>query len=959
MKEFLVKEESEGKTKTLVADRSLESRVHSQQKIEEPRKAFNVFGVVRHGIMSYVLHHPDPIEKGQSVELQFLPLEYFDESSIKNGDAENLRKMIEVRLQKLPVGMLLKVLEQLRVLGPYPAHLNAGKRAIIKRRRAHWLAVKIHENLQKVVGREPVTNHVTTDFLWTKLFIDQFRDPPEFRDRSVVSTEEAIRRRLNVSLAPIKEEIRRELKHEFTQRGFDGFASSMCIWCPLAKTLFSRIVDLFANFCTEFGGACVGDDLISELSSLVSESTMELKKLYQSFRSDDTEDFSKIALMYRESSHHNSNAFPSFQDIKQKYLLEPNTDAMKLCNERMTSIDSKKEARIVATKRMCESNEIQTTRFEDLNDTKIDEKNRIDIRWYIDTQVLAVALSAIRCGTSMSTLEDTTEHLRNIESQIMEAAHKCLAEAMVESLPFDDFRKEQHLAISTLGAASRRFSRLFNRRSLTTPSSSPFFFGFIWPVLREGGWKMVQGSAPTDAIFLYPISLGGGAPKRVDLRKDSVARQRSQLARESSTLGLGYIPKLTKRLLIKCSEKDENPSTGPAKVSSGPSTKTVLDKFASSLLLNIEAKQGPKNGSEQIRIKGIIIELISLFNKLVPLSLERKEEWHLTEGEQWCDVLGCRYLFKFLIILPNILQGVDIPAQQYSNTIGIVQELLTFLSNNHQSLFDKGLKLPNEEYNSESGFPSTLPSQIMNFSQTTHALDPKKEESEKESVEAILPKDRGELTDFVHIVMSQTIIGRSTIEHTSRHGIYGTGHPYIVCRHCLGMKKGGKYFYGSYDSIATAVTAVEKHILRCTEIDDAVRRDMMEAKVHHAQQRKNLPFGSQSAFFVRLFDRMRGIQTNHEPGRTREFSMTASSSAGKESKIQSYSTLHSLKSHQAVMRFIQDENSSKSTSWRSTKQLEKMIDKYYNCLEYGGKLSGTEKCDSTFCSEWLYSKLKN
>lgn len=957
MKEFLVKDEPEGNGKTLVADRSLDNRVYSQQKIEEPRKAFNVFGVLQHGRKSYVFHHPDPIEKGQSIELQFLPLECFDESSIKNGGAESLRKMIEARLQQLPVGMLLKVLHQLKFLGPYPTHLNAGKRAIIKRRRAHWLAMKIHENLQNVISREPVIHHITNDFLWTKSFIDKFRDPPEFRDISEASIKEAIRQRLDVSVASVKEEIRRELKHEFTQRGFDGFASSMCIWCPLAKTLFSRIVDLFADFSAEVGGACSGDDLIRELSSLVSESTMELRKLYQS---DDTEDLSKIALVYRESSHHNSNAFPSFQDIKQKYLLEPNTDAMKLSNEPISSIDSIKDVQIVATKRICESNKTQTTRFEDLNDTKIDEKNRIDIRWYTDTQVLAVALSAIRCGISMSTPADMTEHLRNIESQIIKAAHKCLAEAMVESLPFEDFRKQQHLAESNLGSASRRFSRLFNCRSLTIPSSSPFFFGFVWPVLREGGWKMTQGSAPTDVIFLYPVSPGSGTPKRVDLRKDSVARQRSQLARESSSLGLGYIPKLTKRLLIKCSEKDENPSTGPTKFSSGPSTKTVLNKFASSLLLNIEAKKGPKIGSERIRIEGIITELISLFNKLVPLTFEKEDECHLTEGKKWCDALGCRYLFNFLIILPNILQGVDIPAQQYSNMIGIVQELLTFLSNNHQSLFDKGLKLPNEEYDSESGFPSTLLSQIMNFSQTTRGSEPKKEESEKESVETILPKDRGDLTDFVHIVMSQTIIGRSTIEHTSRHGIYETGHPYILCRHCLGMKKGGKYFYGSYDSIATAVTAVEKHILRCTEINDEVRRDMMEAKVHHAQQRKNLPFGSQSAFFVRLFDRMRGIgQTNHKPGPTREFSTTASSSAGKDSKIQSYSTLHSLKSHQAVMQFIQNEDSSKRTTWRSTKQLEKMIDKYYSCLEYGGKLSGTEKSDSTVGSEWLYSKLKN
>ncbi len=935
-----------------VCQRPLESDVHSQQRTKAPQKAFNVFGVApRNGAKCFLLHHPDPIEKGQSIELQFLPLNEFDENSVKKGGPEDLRNLIEERLQQLPYLLLMQTLrslneevapshdsllksciERLQVLGTTQTSLDESQSFMRARRRAHWLAVKIHERLRNVSSRDRFTKEYKTDFFWTKSCIDTFRNRPEFKDAFASS---------------IKDEIRQEINHEFFQRDFDGFATSVCIWCPLAKKLFSAITDIFADYASEVGGPCVGDGFVSKLSIVVSKVILELNNAHVNSQCGDKEVLSKIALTFGENSNHHSKIFPSFDDIKHSCYREPYINAMSLCDEPISPIDSIKEAQIVVTKRIFETTAEQTVRFEDLHDVKINEKNLIDIRWYVDTQVVAVALSAIRCGVSLSTPEDMTEALRDIECQIMETAHKVLAETTKKSLSFDDFKREQHIVDSILESEAQRLSTVLNRRSLMTPSSMPFFFGFIWPLLKEEGWKMIRGNAPTEVNFLYPVNFGGR--NRISKHKESMASQRTQLARESSSLGLGYIPKLTKRLLIKFSEKNGNLPTDPA----GPSTKKIIAEFSSSLFTKIEQNNGQKTGDERIKIERITSEFILLFNKLVALTFEKEDECHLAEGREWCDVLGCKYLFKFLIILPSILQEVDLPTQQYSNITGIVHELLTYMSNNYKSLSGNDLKLPKEEYDSEPGFPSTLPSQILNFSQTTLARNTEKEESEKKSFEAILPKDREYLTDFVTIVMSQTIIGRSPTDHSSRHALYRAGHPHLVCRHCLGEKKGGKYFYGSYDSIATAVTAVEKHILRCTKIDGQVRQDMMDAKVHHGPQRKKLPFGAQSAYFVRLFDRMQGTgQTNHEPEATNVSSLSGDKRA--EAEHRHYSINHALQSHVEVMWYIQNEG-----SFKIKKPLEKMIDKYYSCLEYGGKLCRTQKSDSNFSSEWLYSKLKN
>jgi hypothetical protein len=955
---------------------SSDSCAGPQMKSEESCNMFNLFEVLRNGKKSYMLYLVDPIERGQLVELRLLPTNVFYKSSAAKQNGKTIRNLIQDRLHKLPVELLLDVLRFLKkeIAALVSKHFdlasdgiefpskNEGQSSyssltaielVLARRRIHWVAMKISENLRSI-STDLVSRHISTNLLWSKLFVDKFQDQPGIQ---------------NMVAESIREEIRQELKYEFTKREFNGFASTMDLWCPLAKRLFNKIVDLFANFSTKFGGACVGKNMTSELSCLVSEFILELRKLSSSPGSGEIKDLSKIALMYKKGTGHDSNVFPSFEDITQEYFLRPYTDAMLLCNEPVSMLNSIKEARIVAIKRNCESNKNETTRFKDLHDTKILDKNNIDVRWYVDTQILAVAQSAIRCGVSISTPEDTKEFLLNIELQIMEAVHTAMTENNGESLPLEDFKMQQCAANSILQSQVRK-SFGFNNRSLATPSSMPFFYGFIWPLLRGEGWKLIAGNLPTDVSFVPPVEVG--IPNRTYHPKDSLARQRSQLAREASSFGLGYIPRLTKRLLIKCFEKNETAlmgrETGPDESYRSPSTKVILEEFASSLLLNVEKLDDSTNGTEKTKIKDIVTELLSLFNKLVPLTFEKEDECHLTEGKQWCDVLDCRYLFKFLIIIPNMLQKADLPTQQYLHTISVIHELLAFVSNNHQELFDECLKLPNEEYRSESKFPSRLPSQIKNFSRKDLRLDLgkplKQEESSDKSVEIIRPKDRVGLTDFVAIVMSQTIMRKSTLEDSNRQGRYG---PCIVCRHCLGIKNGGKYFFGSYDSIATAATVIEKHVLRCAEIGNEVKQEVMNARIYHSKQRRNLPIGAQSAFFVRLYDRLQSMAQPHhesEPGTT-DYSKTSSLSAEKSPLVSEKRIAAKFdvvgensnislvyNSHLDVMEHIQS-----AEPWKSKKPLAEMISKYYNCLDYGGKLCGMKKNGLTLSSEWLYSKL--
>jgi len=929
-------------------DELSEKRVFSHSGMKKSSNISNVFEALQNGKKSCLLHLLGPIERGQSVALHYLPLRVCDKSMTIKGNRKAIRNSIQDRLQKLPATLLLKVLRflKIKVAALVSEHRDSALNKAVARRRIHWVAIKIHESLQ-IISTELASRHISTDLLWTKSQVEEFRDKPGF----------------DMISESIMEEIRHEVEHEFTRREFDGFSSTVNIWCPLAKNLFNKIVNVFATLSTERGDAFFGNNLTVELSSLVSESVLRLKELCLYPQSRGAKDLSDIVLMYKETTSFNSNKFPSFQDIIQNYILQPYEDAMSLCNEPVPSLNSIKEAQIVATKRVNESNKHEATLFKDLSDIKINEKTNIDVHWYVDTQILAVAQSAIRCGVYISASENKNAFIRNNELQVLETARIVLAEDDRGCISAEEFNIQQRVTNSILQPEVSQPFAVVNH-SLAKPSSLPFFFGFIWPILRKEGWKLMTGNLPTESSFVPPDR--AGHPNQLHRSKDSLRKQRLQLSAETSSYGLGDIPRLTKRLLIECSNNDDNETTRGCKVdpeTDNPSSsiKVVLKEFASSLSSQVVDLNNSINRSERSKIKEIISELLSLFNKLVPLIFEKDDECILSEGKEWCDVLDCRYLFKLLIIMPSMLRDADIPSQHYSLTISVIQELLTYLSKNHRALSPECLNVPDEEYRSESNFPSNLPMQIQNLNKIHLNLDTaepsKNEKFEEESMEAICAKDRVNLTDYVAIVMDQTVIGKSNSEDPSRRGQYRVGQPFIVCRHCHGVN-GGKYFYGSYESIAAATTVIEKHILRCPEIGNEVKQEVMRTKADHPKQRKKLPFGAQGAFFVRLYDRMQSLsqpslksESSPDDSSRTIFSTAEKSSVVKENERATKPCVI-FNDHLDVMNHIQS-----TEPWKSKKELAQMITKYYTCLDYGGELCRAKTSRIKYSSEWLYSRI--
>jgi len=369
------------------------------------------------------------------------------------------------------------------------------------------------------------------------------------------------------------------------------------------------------------------------------------------------------------------------------------------------------------------------------------------------------------------------------------------------------------------------------------------------------------------------------------------------------------------------------------------------------------------------KARAIASEMFSLVNKLIPETFYDGEYYERGEGKQWSDGLGCQYLMRLLLIMPAVLREVDLPIREYDQAVCYVRELLDFVAQNHKQFFNESFHLPNELYESEPTVPSLISPRIRRACCSREEDIDETNGSEhcsgvEENGEIVQPQDRLYLTDFVAGVMSQMIITRASPEDVNRKNRrVPVGHPCIVCRHCLGRNGEGKYFFGSIESMTSASTVIEKHLLRCPDFDEKKKQELIvETRKTHSEQRKSVPSGAQGAFFAQLFDRlssMRPLNGSEYDPYTSSAIMSVSSnfhgsdaSLGDSSSIGGSDSNDGFKTHIDVLKFIQS-----TEPWNSMGHLGEMVEKYYNCLEYGGKIVNTSSSPLNFSSEWLLAKV--
>jgi len=85
------------------------------------------------------------------------------------------------------------------------------------------------------------------------------------------------------------------------------------------------------------------------------------------------------------------------------------------------------------------------------------------------------------------------------------------------------------------------------------------------------------------------------------------------------------------------------------------------------------------------------------------------------------------------------------------------------------------------------------------------------------------------------------------------------GFPGLACRHCFGGYGSGRFFPSSIKTLSDTsktLNVLHNHMLRCRKCPAEVRETLIATRKHHDEQRAKMKFGSQKAFFARIWDRL-------------------------------------------------------------------------------------------------------
>jgi len=85
------------------------------------------------------------------------------------------------------------------------------------------------------------------------------------------------------------------------------------------------------------------------------------------------------------------------------------------------------------------------------------------------------------------------------------------------------------------------------------------------------------------------------------------------------------------------------------------------------------------------------------------------------------------------------------------------------------------------------------------------------------------------------------------------------GFPGLACRHCFGGYGSGRFFPSSIKTLSDTsktLNVLYNHMMRCRKCPMEVREVLEKLRKVHDEQRAKMKFGSQKAFFARIWDRL-------------------------------------------------------------------------------------------------------
>jgi hypothetical protein len=895
------------------------------------------------GEFQYLLCLDTPIEKGQTISLRFpdvstmLGSDKYDHTSFRVRHLINsaLHALARHDLRTIRTFFREELFEACGLLSDASdeASIVRMRQVVASRQRLHWISLRVLSLIDDQTTKENLTGLC---FDWKTFITD-----PKLLDSLPENTRLDLKQ---VMACELKKELLATLELDHVCG-----SASRADWCRLFSKLFDTLVEgLVSQYCC----SAVEPDQCSEAITTIFENS------YSTPLSGDN--LGECILQFRPSgtlaedeASHGSPAEPSsafYSSIRQAFLdttslsgesaddlTEPGCLEMIICDGPLLS-----ESGGMAT--------VATRRPADVQ--KGDAV--LNARWYRKHQ-WEISSTVLSCFASLiGPTDNAWFDAEKIRSAMREVANK-----QIDTSSLPDHGGESCSLLRLPAPPVDPESQIYE------PHSLQFFLGLVWPALSKLQWRLEAGDSPSEVAYFAP-GLVGRSGKLAKLLKKENDRKRAQLAREVHEVGLGFVPKLTKRLLVKAvsvgkDEKDalkeENSLLSDSKRvgEEGMSVRDVLGRFLDHL--NSRLKTDDQGGRD--RANSIVVSMRNCFDALAPKISDAKvvSEMEASSGQQPSDVLGCDALMQFLLVIPSVLRQPSLPLKEINDTLAAVQELTDFVASNYVVLLDDHFHPPPEHYvGQHQANSSALISRLRRLDDSAEGAIGSA--TSREGLHDIfLASDKAKLTDYLVRVLEQATPCGATFEDSQKKGRnLEEGFPGVTCRYCLGTGGEGRYFFKTAESLSASASILDKHFAKCPCVPADIKADIAMCKRRHTDQRKNLTVGAQQEFFLRLWERMQSSKSSGGFPSNVYVSQNVGNSLGEtatEDSAQDSETGNvEFRDHIGLLDFVRT-----TEPWKNDNGLQEALEQYYNCLDYGGRIFGTNAMPKNFNSEWLLAKV--
>jgi len=134
------------------------------------------------------------------------------------------------------------------------------------------------------------------------------------------------------------------------------------------------------------------------------------------------------------------------------------------------------------------------------------------------------------------------------------------------------------------------------------------------------------------------------------------------------------------------------------------------------------------------------------------------------------------------------------------------------------------------------------------------------EQSFSNSAPLVTPEDEKVATQFSFYLLRQMQMCVFTeADRLGKRKGLPPGFPGLACRHCFGGYGSGRFFPSSIKTLSDTsktLNVLYNHMMRCRKCPMEVRETLEKLRKVHDEQRAKMKFGSQKAFFARIWDRL-------------------------------------------------------------------------------------------------------